>query len=58
MTKCEECGLPIAVCNALASYRKAIENFERGKIGAARDMAEFAEEEYKRYRAYGEEPSQ
>lgn len=54
---CQECGLPIKVCNALASYRYAIERVRQGNMIAALDFAESAKtfhdaylEEYKAQR--------
>ncbi len=49
---CDECGLPMPVCSALACYRKAVEYFERGSmIEQGRDMAGAAKAFYEEYLA-------
>lgn len=52
MAICEECGLPIPICNALAAYRKAIEEHRRQcyiDVPELSSFVEMAEEEYNRY---------
>lgn len=39
MNLCEECGLPILACNALALYRIAKERLDLGRIDEAKQMA-------------------
>lgn len=51
MKTCEECGLPIAACNALAMYRKAAEHYKRGRPDDAERCVESAEEFYERHLA-------
>ena len=41
---CEECGLPITICNALASYRRAAKYIDAGRIEQAKDAAATARE--------------
>lgn len=48
---CEECGLPFAVCNSLASYREAVKYFKLGRLDEAERCAESAEEFFSAYRA-------
>lgn len=44
MKICEECGLPILACNAMAMYRKAAEEMGRGRLDQAKSYAESARE--------------
>ena len=41
---CEECGLPITICNALASYRRAAKHIDAGRVEQAKDAAATARE--------------
>jgi hypothetical protein len=41
---CQECGLPIKACNAIASFREAVKQFKLGRTAEAERNAEFAEE--------------
>jgi hypothetical protein len=50
---CEECGLPIAACNALAMYRKAVQYYKLGRAEEANRYVTCAEEDYERYLASG-----
>ena len=49
MSKCDTCGLPLLICNTLASYRKAIEHFARGDAIEGEAFAHMASEDYARY---------
>jgi hypothetical protein len=51
MKTCEECMLPILVCNTLAMYRKAIQYYELGRCDEAKNYAAYAQEDYDRYLA-------
>lgn len=46
---CEECGLPIAICNALALQRNAIRNFKEGRTESALEFEKDAASEYQRF---------
>ena len=46
MTICEECGLPLHICNALSFYRNAIRAYLRGDKVVGDDYAEGAKESY------------
>jgi hypothetical protein len=54
MKTCEECGLPIPVCNALALYRRSHGYLLRERYDDAKDAAISAHEEYERFRANGQ----
>lgn len=47
---CEECGLPISICNALTSYRLAVNAFKSGRPNIAAGFVEDAEQYHKNYR--------
>ena len=51
MMICEECGLPLTVCNTLAAYRKAVEYLAAGNAEAAANWLDDAKDYYKQYRA-------
>lgn len=52
MTKnCEECGLPIKACNALAMYRIAHRQIERGRVEDAKEAGRSANDWYQKFRA-------
>lgn len=51
MTVCEECELPMPICNALANYRFAVGAFERGDVNAAKDFVNDAKRCYDEYDA-------
>lgn len=44
MNYCQECGLPIPACNALARYRKAGDELLRGRIDVAKNFIRSARE--------------
>lgn len=46
---CQECGLPLSVCSALASYRKMAEELDRGRIDEAKRYAETAREYHDKF---------
>lgn len=48
---CDECGLPILACNALALYRLSAKELERGRLDEAKNYAEAAREAYDEFRA-------
>lgn len=50
---CQECDLPIVVCNAFAMYRKAVQYYKLGRIEDADRYVTCAEEDYERYLASG-----
>jgi hypothetical protein len=43
---CDECGLPISVCNTLALYRYAVDRYEHGNFDAAREYVRNAKISY------------
>jgi hypothetical protein len=47
---CEECGLPVSICNALTSYRLAVDLFKAGRPSAAASFVEDAEKYHADYR--------
>jgi hypothetical protein len=47
--QCEECGLPITVCNALASYEQAVKLFKAGRPNAAAGFVEDAKQHHNKY---------
>lgn len=50
MNLCAECGLPMAACNAMSSYRDAVKYYKLGRKETADRFAETAadwEEEYR-----------
>lgn len=49
MNPCEECGLPILICNALASYRRAVSNIDCGNVAEAANYLKSANEDYDEY---------
>jgi hypothetical protein len=49
MNKCDECGLPISACNAIAMFRRAIKARTEG--ADAKRWEEMAEEFYQEYLA-------
>jgi hypothetical protein len=51
MMLCEECGLPLTVCNTLAAYRKAVEYLAKGNNEAAANFLDDAKDYYAQYRA-------
>lgn len=50
MKVCDECGLPMDACSALAMYRKAVEEYGRGRKEEGDRHAEGAKEFYDSYR--------
>ena len=50
MNICEECGLPIKACNALAMYRDAVAHFRVGLQERGLDDADRAKEWYDKFR--------
>ncbi len=51
MMTCEECGLPLAICNTLAAYRKAVEFFAKNNTELATEFLNDAKDYYEQYRA-------
>ena len=49
MKICEECGLPMKVCNALATYREANKHFLLNRTTEALRSFESAEDWYNQY---------
>jgi hypothetical protein len=49
MKTCEECGLPILICNALANYRWAVKWYEAGNKADAVLFASDAKTYYEKY---------
>lgn len=54
MEICEECGLPMPICIALAHYRTGVEALERGWARVAKESFMDAERLYDRYRTHGQ----
>lgn len=50
MEICQECGLPIVLCNSIALQNMAIEKFKRGKNKEAIKYSEDADRYYKRWK--------
>jgi hypothetical protein len=42
MNKCEDCGLPINACNALAVYREVADLLMSGRVDRAKERVESA----------------
>lgn len=42
---CDECGLPISVCNAIALYRRVVHLVQKGQIELALEVAAYAQDE-------------
>lgn len=42
--RCQECGLPIRVCSALAMYRKAATEIDRERWSRVKEYIEIARE--------------
>lgn len=53
---CEECGLPLTICNALAAYRSAVKYYIAGNKEAAISFVADAKDYYEQYRAEREPP--
>jgi hypothetical protein len=47
---CDVCGLRIPLCNAIASWRRATELFQRGEMERAAEWAATAEMYYTNWR--------
>lgn len=51
MNICEECGLPIYACNALAAYRKGVEEMARGRSQQAAEYFDVAKDHEAQFNA-------
>lgn len=50
MTLCDECGLPMPVCNMRGLYFRALKLYALGREKQGAELATMADEEYRRYK--------